>query len=331
MSKGQIVIYRARDRHIQLDVNLEKDTVWLNQAQIASLFEKDVRTISEHISNVYKESELAKGVTIRKFRIVQKEGNRTVARVIDLYNLDVIISVGYRVGSKRGTQFRIWATKILKSYLIKGYALNKKRLVAEQAKKLAELKDAIGFITSKVTHPELTGQAQELLRIINEYTNTLTILYEYDSKMLAINKKKTPHFIIQYKYAKEIIEKIKKNVNERGEGSDIFGQEINHKFKSIIGSLYQTFDRKELYSSVEEKAAHLLYFTIKDHPFADGNKRIASLLFVYFLDRNNYLLKQAGERKINDNALVAISLLIAVSQPKEKDTMIKLITNLLKE
>jgi len=331
ISKGRIVIYKARDKSVQLQVKLERDTVWLNQVQIATLFDKDVRTISEHINNTYKEGELNRAATIRKFRIVRKEGNREVVRSLDFYNLDIIISVGYRVGSKRGTQFRIWATKILKNYLIKGYVLNQKRLVSEQAKKLAELKEAIGFITSKATHPELTGQAQELLRIINEYTSTLTVLYEYDNKSLTISKKKKPHFKLKYEQAKDIVEKIKINICHRGEGSDILGQEISHKFKGAIGSLYQTFDKKDLYSSVEEKAAHLLYFTIKDHPFADGNKRIASLLFIYFLEKNAYLLKQSGEKKFNDNALVAISLLIAASQPKEKDIMVKLITNLLKE
>ncbi len=328
ISRGEIVIYKVRDNRIKLEVKLKKDTVWLSQKQIAELFSTERSVITKHLRNIFKDKELEQNLVCANFAHTAIDGK---TYQVKLYNLDAIISVGYRVNSRRATQFRIWATRVLKDYLVKGYALNQKRLVSEQAKKLEELKLTISFIKSKAVHPELTGQAQELLNIVDEYANALTLLYEYDNKTLAINKKKKPSFALTYEHADRLVAEVKIKLYQRGESSELFGQQVGHKFRSIIGSLCQTFDKKELYPSVEEKAAHLFYFTIKDHPFADGNKRIASLLFIYFLEQNNYLLKRTGERKINDNTLVALSLLIAASQPKEKDVMIKLITNLLKE
>lgn len=245
------------------------------------------------------------------------------------YNLDVIISVGYRVNSTRATQFRIWATKVLKDYLIRGYALNHKRLL-EQSEKLKELQETIGFINSKAAHPELKGQERELLNIVNEYSNSLTLLYQYDNKLLEIHGVEQPTFELTYDAAREFIHQVKEKLIERGEGSALFGQEISHKFEGIVGALYQTFDKKDLYPSVEEKAANLLYLVIKDHPFGDGNKRSGSLLFIYYLEKNNCLRKASGEAKIPDTTIVALALLIATSHPREKDVTIRIITNLLK-
>jgi death-on-curing family protein len=249
-------------------------------------------------------------------------------RKMNLYNLDMIISVGYRVNSKRATQFRIWATKTLKEHLIKGYTINEKRLL-QARNQLQELQGTISFLQEKSTHKLLSGQEQEILSLLANYSKTLTLLEQYDKEKLFIIKKTKGKFVLKYEDAVNVISEIKKNLVARKEASDLFGQENSDKFKGILGSIYQTFNRKELYHSLEEKSAHLLYFIIKDHPFVDGNKRIASFLFVYFLDKNNFLYRKTGEKKINDNALTALALLIAVSDPKEKDKLIKIITNLL--
>lgn len=325
--KGKIIIYKSKEGP-KLEVRLEEDTVWLTQKQMALLFDKGIPTINEHIKNIYKEGELQRDSTIRKFRIVQKEGKRSVEREVDFYNLDVIISVGYRVKSLRGTQFRIWATKTLKEHLIKGYTINEKRLLQTQ-NTLKELQETIALIQEKSKHELLAGQEQEILSLLSNYAKTLTLLEQYDAEKISLVKKAKGKFILQEDDARKVIENIKKELIAKKEASHLFGQENNRKLKAILGNIYQTFDGKELYPSLEEKAAHLLYFIIKDHPFVDGNKRIASFLFVYFLDKNDYLYKPSGEKKINDNALTALALLIAVSNPDEKDKMIKIITNLI--
>ncbi len=327
VSKGEIVIYKAREKHIKLEVKLEKETVWLTQKQMAVLFDKNVRTINEHIQNIFREGELRQKSVIRKFRITASDGKTYDT---SFYSLDAIISVGYRIKSQRGTQFRIWATMVLRDYLIKGHVLNQKRLVAENMKRFKDLQETVNFIKSKSRHLELAGHAHKLLDIVTEYTNALTILYQYDITSIKTSGKKKSVFAVTYGEVKNVVGEIKERLIKKEEATDLFGQESGHKFRSIIGNLYQTFDKKELYPSVEEKAAHLLYFTIKDHPFNDGNKRIASILFIYYLDKNGYLLKNNGEKKINDNTIVALSLLIATSDPSEKDVMIKIITNLLK-
>jgi death-on-curing family protein len=329
LPKGKIVIYKSKEGP-RLEVRLEEETVWLTQKQMALLFDKGVPTINEHIKNIYKEGELEEKSTIRKFRIVQKEGRRMVERDVDFYNLDVIISVGYRVKSLRGTQFRIWATKTLKNHLIKGYTINEKRLL-EKEEQLKQLQEAISFLQQKAKHPLLLGQEQEILNLLASYSKTLTLLEQYDKEKLSLVKKAKAKFILKYEEVVKIIEKIKQELIAKKEASDLFGQEDSNKLKGILGSIYQTFGKKELYPSLEEKAAHLLYFIIKDHPFVDGNKRIGSFLFIYFLDRNNFLYRKSGEKKINDNALVALSLLIAVSLPKDKDILIKIIANIIAE
>ncbi|MGB9680928.1 MAG: RhuM family protein, partial [Minisyncoccia bacterium] len=293
-------------------------------------FDKGISTINEHIKNIYKEKELDKNSTIRNFRIVQNEGGRQVERDIEFYNLDVIISVGYRVKSLRGTQFRIWATKTLKDHLIKGYTINEKRLLQAHSQ-LQELQNAISFLQEKSKYKLLAGEEKEILNLLNDYSKTLTILENYDKKKIEPIKKTKARFILEYDEVKIIIEEIKKDLINKKEASDLFGKEVGEKLKAILGSIYQTFDKKELYPSVEEKAAYLLYFVVKDHPFIDGNKRIGSFLFIYFLDRNNFLYKKTGEKKINDNALITLTLLIAISEPIDKDILIKIITNLIGE
>jgi len=323
---GKIVIYKSKEGP-KLKVRLEEETVWLTQKQMALLFDKSVSTINEHIRNIYKEGELKEESTIRKFRIVQNEGERRVERDIDFYNLDVIISVGYRVKSFNGTQFRIWATKTLKEHLIKGYTINEKRLL-QSKNHLQELQNTILFLQEKSKHKLLSGQEQEILGLLANYSKTLTLLEEYDKEKLSMIKKTKDKFVLKYENAIKVIQELKKELIVKGEASDLFGQENDKKFQAILGSIYQTFDKKELYPSLEEKAAHLLYFIVKDHPFIDGNKRIASFLFIYLLDKNDFLYRKNGEKKINDNALTALTLLIAVSSLKEKDKLIKIITNL---
>lgn len=296
---------------------------------MAGLFDKSLPTINEHIKNVYKEKELSRGSTIRKSRIVQFEGGRQVERLVEFYNLDVIISVGYRVKSNRGTQFRIWATKVLKEHLITGYTINQKRLL-EQKDKLLELQRAIKIIQEKSQDVLLEGQTQELLSIIADYSNSLSLLNQYDEGKLALIKSKKAKFVLTYSDCQRVVAEIKRKILARKEAGELFGVEASQKFQAVVGALYQTFGGKELYSSLEEKAANLLYLTIKDHPFVDGNKRIASILFIYFLECNDFLRKANSEKKINDNALTALALLIAISEAKEKETIIKIITNLLK-
>jgi death-on-curing family protein len=326
IKKGEIVIYKAKDGP-KLDVRLEEDTVWLTQKQMSSLFDKGISTINEHIKHIFKEGELNEKSVIRKFRITASDSKNYVTSI---YNLDVIISVGYRVKSLRGTQFRIWATRTLKDHIIKGYSINEKRLLETQ-NQLKELQTTIDFLQEKSKYELLAGHEQEILNLLAGYSKSLTLLERYDkNKLMLINKTKEK-FILTYQDSKQVIQEIKTKLISKKEASKLFGQEIEEKFKAILGGIYQTFDKKELYPSLEEKSAHLLYFVIKDHPFVDGNKRIASFLFVYFLNKNNYLYKSNGEKKVNDNGLVALSLLIAVSDPKDKDILIKIITNIIGE
>jgi len=322
--KGEIVIYKSKEGP-KLKVCLEDETVWLTQKQMALLFDKGVSTINEHIKNIFKEGELMENSVIRKFRITAADGKTYET---NFYNLDVIISVGYRVKSLRGTQFRIWATKTLKEHLVKGYTINEKRLLQVE-NHVHELQSTILFLQEKSKHKLLAGQEQEILNLLANYSKTLTLLEEYDKEKLSLVKKTKGKFVLKYENAIKVIQEIKKELIAKREASDLLGQENGEKFQAILGSLYQTFGKKELYLSLEEKAAHLLYFIIKDHPFIDGNKRIASFLFIYFLDKNDFLYRETGEKKINDNALTALALLIAVSDPKEKDKLIKIITNLL--
>lgn len=325
--KGEIVIYQSKEGP-EIDVRINQDTVWLNLNQIALLFDTHKSGISRHINNIYKSKELYPDSTVAKIATVQMEGGRKIERNIEYYNLDMIISVGYRVNSKRATQFRIWATKTLKEHLVKGYTINEKRLL-ETKNKLNELQETISFLQEKSQNQLLSGQKQEIFNLLANYSKTLTLLEQYDKNTISIVKKNKGKFVLKYEDAVSIIKQIKKELIAKKEASELFGKEVDEKLKGILGNLYQTFGGKELYPSLEEKAAHLLYFIIKDHPFVDGNKRIASFLFVYFLDKNNFLYRKTGEKKINDNALTALTLLIAISDPKEKEKLNKIITNFL--
>lgn len=327
-NRGEIIIYKSGDKQTQIEVKFEKDTVWLSQKHMSLLFDKDVKTINEHIQNIYTEGELKEIPTIRKFRIIQKEGKRHISREIMLYNLDVIISVGYRVRSKQGTQFRQWATQRLKEYLVKGYAINEKRL-KEANHQFNELKRTIKLLENVVSSKDLnSGEATGLLKVITDFSYALDTLDKYDHQTLKKPSKKSKEkYKINYKEAIDAIGSIK---NKLG-GSALFGNEKDKSFRSSLENIYLTFQKKELYPGAENKAAHLLYFVIKNHSFTDGNKRIAAFLFIWFLDKNNLLYTMEGFKKIEDNTLVAITLMIAESKPEEKEMMIKVILNLMEK
>ena len=276
-SKSEVVIYKSPQGDTVLDVKLEEDTVWLSQIQLANLFKTTKQNVSLHINNIYKEKELVRNSTVKKYLTVQKEGKREVERNIEHFNLDVIISVGYRVKSKRGTQFRIWANKVLKEYLVKGYALNEKRL-KEQNEKVKELEKSLEvFKRVAESHQLKQDEFSGILKVISDYTYALDVLDKYDHKKLKIGEvEKREEYQISYKNSLKMIKELQMKFG----GSDLFGKEKDNSFKSTIGTLYQTFNKKELYPSIEEKAAMLLYLTIKNHSFIDGNKRIAAALFI---------------------------------------------------
>ncbi len=324
-NKGEIIIYQTSGKEVDLKVRLEDNTLWLDVYQIAEVFGIDRTGVIRHIQNIYKTEELSRKSTCAKIAQVAKDGK---TRNADIYNLDVVISVGYRVNSKKATEFRKWSTAILKNYLIKGYAINKKRL-EESEKRFRELQETINFLEKKSKREGLRGQENEILSILADYSKTLTILEEYDKSKLKTKKGQKGIFKLDFEKTLEIISQLKKELIKKKEASAIFGNLKDSSFESIVRNIYQTYGGKELYGDLNSKSAHLLYLIIKDHPFNDGNKRIASFLFVYFLDKNNYLYRNTGEKKINDNALVALALLVAESNPKEKDLMIKLIINLI--
>lgn len=322
---NQIEIYKSLDDKIELSVNLDHETVWLSRQQLAILFDRDIKTIGKHVNNIFKEQELESDSTVANFAIVQIEGEREIKRQIEHYNLDVIISVGYRVKSKQGTQFRQWATQRLKDYLVKGYAINEKRL-KEAESKFQELKHAVSLLETIVKTKIITGdEAQGLLKVLGDYAFALDILDQYDHQTLKIDQTDNKEvFKISYAEAKKAIQGLKTKFG----GSQLFGNEKDDSFKGSLETIYQTFDGIELYSSVEEKAAHLLYFVTKNHSFSDGNKRIAAFLFVWFLDRNA-LLYHEDSKVIDDNALVALTLMIAESKSDDKDMMVKVVINLI--
>ena len=320
---SNIVIYETPDGETAIDVRLEGDTVWLSQAQLAQLLLVSPQSITTHIRNIYKEGELCAESTCKDFLQVQTEGQRNVSRMIKFYNLDVIISVGYRVKSQRGTQFRIWANKILKDYIIKGYAINHNARVEQ----LEELKRTIAIMRDVLAHKNITkGEAVGLLKVISDYTYGLETLDRYDYQTLEIAGTTTNEpFRATYDNAMEALGTLKENFG----GSDLFAHEKDDSFKSTMGVLYQTFDGNELYPSVEEKAANLLYLTVKNHSFSDGNKRIAAFLFLWFLEKNGILYREDGSRLLDNNTLVALTLMIAESNVEEKDIMTKVVINLI--
>jgi len=327
IKKGEIIIYKSKDGP-KIDVRLEDESVWLNLNQLSALFDTDKSGVSRHLKNIFESKELQRNSTVAKIATVQIEGNRQITRNIEYYNLDIIISIGYRINSQRATQFRIWATKTLRNHLVKGYTLNEKRLTSVR-NNFNELTETIEFLRYKAKHELLAGQEQQILSLLSDYSKSLSLLEQFDKDKLPLKKKEKEKYEINYEDASTVIKKIKEDLIPKKEASQLFGQENGNQFKAILKNIYQTFGGVDLYSSLEEKAAHLLYFIIKDHPFNDGNKRIGSFLFIYYLDRNNFLYKKSGEKKINDNALTALALLIAISHPKEKEKMVKMITNLI--
>ena len=324
MMNNSIEIYRSQDGSIQLNVKLENDTVWLTQSQMAELFGVDRTSIVRHIRNIYKSEELDQNSTCAKNAQVRTEGHRSILREIPYYNLDMIISVGYRVNSKNATSFRRWATSVLKQYLIKGYAIN------QQIKldRYNELKDVVRLMSrtvglqEKVTSEEYGG----LFNVISDYVYALDTLDHYDYQSLSIQKTtKEEPFRVTYENAMETISALK----EKFGGSQWFANEKDDSFKSSIGQIYQTFGGEDLYPSVEEKAAMLLYLVVKNHSFSDGNKRIAAMLFLWFLNNNHVLYAEDGHKRIADNTLVALTLMIAESRTEEKDVMVKVVVNLI--
>lgn len=329
MEENKIVIYQTEDGQTQIDVRLENETVWLTQAQMAELFQKDRTVITRHINNVFKEGELEKEEVCAKFAHTTRHGaikGKQQIQEIVLYNLDVIISVGYRVKSKRGTDFRIWARKVLKEYLIKGYVINE-RIRKEQ---IGELRQMVQVIGRTLQHQELsdTIETQDLLNVVVDYTYALDTLDNYDYERLSIDKTtKEEPFHATYENAMEAIN----GLREKFGGSTLFGNEKDDSFKSSIGQIYQTFGGEELYPSVEEKAAMLLYLVTKNHSFSDGNKRIAATLFLWFLNNNGILYRKDGSKRLADNTLVALTLMIAESKTEEKDMMVKVVVNLINQ
>lgn len=325
-NRGEIIIYRAEDNTVQLNVRMENETVWLNLNQMAMLFDRDKSVISRHIRDVFRERELSKEATVAKNATVQIEGGRAIVRQMDYYNLDVIISVGYRVKSQRGVQFRQWANRILKDYLVKGYAINEK-LRREQLSDLRQLVQIVGrTVQSKAVESE--NETQAIFDVVLDYTYALDTLDNYDYERLTV-KETTPEarFHATYENAMRTIAALR----EKFGGSTLFGNEKDDSFKSSIGQIYQTFGGKDLYPSVEEKAAMLLYLVTKNHSFSDGNKRIAATLFLWFLNNNGILYREDGTKRLADNTLVALTLMIAESRTEEKDTMVKVVVNLINQ
>lgn len=324
-SRGEIVLYRTEDGQTRLDVRLEQESIWLDTHQMGVLFERDRSVIVKHIQNIYKTGELSQNSTCAKNAQVAADGK---TRLMDFYNLDMIISVGYRVNSKRGTEFRIWATQVLKDHILKGYSINEKRL-KEQNERLLELQQTVSLLGRIIGERQLAGtEAEGLLKVIADYSMALRLLDDYDYNRISISDTTEPaKFVITYETAQRAIDQLAKKSDITGSG--LFGREKDDSFKSSLGAIYQTFDGKELYPSIEEKAAHLLYFVVKNHSFVDGNKRIAASLFLWFLDANSILYRSNGGKRIGDNALVALTLMIAESRPEEKDVMTKVIVNLI--
>ena len=320
MEENKIIIYQTDDGQTQIDVRLENETVWLTANQMALLFDRDEKTVRKHINNVFSEGELEKPINTHFLRV---DG---VKQPVATYNLDVIISVGYRVKSKRGTAFRIWARKILKEYLVKGYAVNE-RIRKEQIGELRQLVEMLGR-TIQSQSLLSNDETNALFEVVTDYTYALDTLDNYDYHRLTIeNTTKEEPFHATYENAMEEIVRLR----DKFGGSVLFGNEKDDSFKSSIGQIYQTFGGEELYPSVEEKAAMLLYLVTKNHSFSDGNKRIAATLFLWFLNNNRILYRTDGSKRIADNTLVALTLMIAESRTEEKDVMVKVVVNLINQ
>ncbi|GAB1431649.1 RhuM family protein [Spirochaetota bacterium] len=323
--RGEIVIYTASDGTVQTEVRMEADTLWLTQYQLEELFETDRTSIVKHIQNIFETSELDQRATCAKFAQVRKEGSRNVKRYIQYYNLDVILSVGYRVNSKRGTQFRIWANRILKEHLVQGYTINEKRL-KEQRENFLRLQESIRLLErSLLEQVESVDEARNIVCVLAEYAKGLEILDDYDHEKLEQHGKTLKDaLVIDASEFYSVVETMRRDFD-----SAVFGQAKDNSFESSVRQIYQSFGGTELYPSIEHKAAMLLYLVVKNHSFVDGNKRIAAALFLYFLDKNGLLFGSNGQRKISDEGLATLTLLIAISKPQEKDTMVNIVITIL--
>ena len=324
-STNDILLYQTPDGQMQLEVQLANETVWLSQAQMVELFDTTKQNVSLHLRNLFREEELSEETSVKDSLTLVSKGRKYTVKY---YNLDVVISVGYRVKSLRGTHFRQWATGILRQYLVQGFVLNEKRL-RESARQLADLKRLVQLQGEVAASQELTSdQSEALLRVLGDYARALDVLDQYDHQRLQVRGTASEEpFELTYEAGLEAVDSLRVQFG----GSALFGREKDASFQSSVRSIYQSFDGEDLYPSVEEKAANLLYFVVKNHSFSDGNKRIAAFLFVWFLDRNKCLYNPDGSRRLADNALVALTLLIAESKPEDKDTMVTLVVNLINQ
>lgn len=323
---GEVVVYQAPDGAVRVDVRLERETVWLTQQQMADLFGRERSVVTKHIRNVFREGELEPKTACAKFAHTAEDGK---AYQVEHYNLDVIVSVGYRVKSLRGTQFRIWATRTLREHLLRGYTLNERRL-AERG--LGEIEQAVGLLARTLTaHALVTDEGRAVLQVVQQYTRAWRLLLEYDEGRLAAAPARpiAPGPPLALDEARVAIAALRDELLARGEAGTLFGHERHDGLAGILGAVEQTFGGGALYPSAQTRAAHLLYFVIKDHPFGDGNKRIGSLLFLEYLRRNGLLVRSDGSPRLADSAMVALALLIAESDPSQKELLIRLVLNLL--
>jgi prophage maintenance system killer protein len=320
--QGELVLYQTESGDAVVDVRLAKDTVWLSRKEMAILFDRDYKTVAKHINNVFNEGELQKDSVVAKFATTGKDGK---TYQVEYYNLDVIISVGYRVKSQQGTRFRIWATTILKDHLVKGYTLNQKRLAEKGRGEARQMLKLLG--NTLESHDLVNNDGRAVLDIVNSYARTWQLLWQYDEDSLAAPKKagNRDQALLEIADVRAAILSLKEKLLTKGEATEIFGHERGEALDGIIGAVQQSFGGHDLYPTVEEKAAHLLYFVIKDHPFTDGNKRIGSFLFLLFLAKN----KNGEQPGMDSRGLVALTLLTASSAPDQKDLLIRLIVNLI--
>lgn len=328
--KGSILLFQSPDGGICLDVKLERETVWLTLNQIATLFGRDKSVISRHLKNIYSSGELDRKASVAKNATVHQEGTREIERTIEFYDLDAVLSVGYRVNSLRGTQFRIWATRTLKDHLIRGYSLNEQRLRQQGV----EMRQMVELLSRTLTnHTLVTGEGRAVLDVIHQYARVWGLLLAYDEDRLSERPSRPvlPEASLSLESAREAIIRLREDLADRNEATALFGNERGDSLAGILAAIEQTFGGERLYPNVQMRAAHLLYFIIKDHPFSDGNKRIGTFLFLTYLDQNGLLRRTDGSVRIADNAMVALALLVAESDPAQKDLMIRLIVNLLDE
>jgi prophage maintenance system killer protein len=326
---AEIAVYTTEGGEVRVDVRLEHETVWLSLTQMAELFGRDKSVISRHLRNVFDSGELEREATVAKSATVQREGDRKVIREIEHFNLDAILSVGYRVNSKRGTLFRIWATRTLRDHLVRGYTLNERRL---RERGLTEVEQAVGLLARTLTaHSLVSDEGRAVLDVVHRYTRAWRALLEYDEKRLAERPARpaAPTASLTLENARHAATSLRDDLARRGEAGDLFGHERGDALAGILGAIEQTFGGEPLYPSAQARAAHLLYFVIKDHPFSDGNKRIGTLLFLEYLRRHGLLMRADGRPRLADNAMVALALLIAASEPSQKDLMVRLVLTLL--